>query len=168
MQCAPKYNEANREQYRPENPHPTSLRTSKDYPEEMQKLALQAEKLRKKKEREAAKKCPAEEDAESSPPVKRTKRTPKNAHSPPPALSEEELHDAFVEFEDSLSKDAEADVDDESEQAPIVPPPKLKLKKKPAQKNLVIKDPPLAAALNPVIDMTNLVIAKPLASKPPV
>ena len=33
MQCAPKFNEANREQYRPENPHPTSLlRSARDAP----------------------------------------------------------------------------------------------------------------------------------------
>ena len=70
MQCAPKFNEANREQYRPENPHPTSLHTPDDYPKEKKKLALQAERLRKKKEREAAKKRPAEENTEPSPPAK--------------------------------------------------------------------------------------------------
>ena len=117
MQCAPKFNEANREQYRPENPHPTSLCTPDDYPEEKKKLALQAEHLRKKKEREAAKKRPAEGDAESSLPVKRVKRTlKKDAPSPLPALSEEEeQHDEFADLEDSTEKDAEADADDESE-----------------------------------------------------
>ena len=142
MQCAPKYSEANREQYRPENPHPTSLRTPKDYSEEQQKLAAQAERLRKKKEREAAKKRPADEDADSSPPANRTKRAAKkNVPSPPPALSEEDQHDAFAEFEDSADREAEAEAGDESEQAPIVPSPpktKLRLKKKPAQKGITI------------------------------
>ena len=124
MQCAPKYNEANKEKYRPANSHPTSLRTPADYPEEQQKLAAQAERIRKKKEREAAKKHPAEEDADSRPSAKRTKRAAKkNAPSPPPALSEEEQHDEFADLEDSAEKGSEAEADDESKQTPIVPPP---------------------------------------------
>ena len=75
-------------------------------------------------------------DADSSPPVKRSKRAPKkNVPSPPPALSEEEQHATYAaELEDSLDEDAEAEADDESEQAPVIPPPKskLRLKKKPA------------------------------------
>ena len=80
MQCAPKYNEENHHLYRPvspKKPHPTSLRTPKDYPEEQRRLALLAVKLRKKEGKEAAKKRAAEEEPESSPPAKKLRKLKK-------------------------------------------------------------------------------------------
>ena len=74
-------------------------------------------------------------------------------------------------MEDSL-EDEEAHADDESEKAPIAPPSKeklwLKLKKKPGQKGISIHEPAALAAPRATIDMTHLVVEKPLASKPPL
>ena len=61
VQCATKYNEENHHLYRPvspKKPHPTSLRTPKDYLEEEKKLTIQAEKLQKKKEKDLARGIP--------------------------------------------------------------------------------------------------------------
>src|SRR3954470_6742470 len=88
------YTEANRHLYfpkTPKEPHATTLRTPADYPKEAKRLAQVAEKLRKRKAKEAAKKREVDAAGEgASSPKKRTRRLRKKKNSPPPAVDEEE------------------------------------------------------------------------------
>src|SRR3954467_10627513 len=72
-----KWTKANRHLYYPvppKLPHPTSLRTPEDYPEEQKRLALAAEKKRLKDAKKEAKKLPAEEAGEGQSSKKKRSR----------------------------------------------------------------------------------------------
>src|SRR3954467_11234423 len=101
------YNPENRHLYYPKpplQPHKNTLLTPDDFPEEVERLKIIAEKKRikdekKKKKLEAegkADEAEAEADAETSKP--RKKRLRKRAASPPPATSDDDrAHEAAVE-----------------------------------------------------------------------
>ena len=176
-----KWTEANRHLYYPKppkQPHPTSLRTPDNYPEEQERLAIAAEKKRVKEEKKEAKRLAAEAVGEGqSSPKKKPRKLRKKAASPPHAFTDEEkAHMAAAALEDSMEEDDPAvEADDESELVPVAAPQKEKLrismKKKPGVKPLSqgikIQDPTNKPAARPVINTMNLVIEKPLASQPP-
>src|SRR4051812_29345370 len=89
-----KYTEANRHKYYPvppKLPHPNTLKTPDDYPEEKKRLAILAEKKRIKDEKKKAKALAAEgiegEQGTSKPKKRKLRR---NLASPPPAHTDEE------------------------------------------------------------------------------
>src|SRR3954468_135772 len=183
----PSYNPENRHLYYPKpplQPHKNSLLTPNDFPEEVERLKIAAEKKRikdekKKKKLEAEGKADAE--AGTSKPKKRRLR--KITESPPPATSEEDrAHVAAVEAaaaaasQNDSAHDSAAEADDESNRSPEAPSKKQKLpsslKKKPAEKpaaarRIRIQEPAEAPAPRQPIDTTDLVTDPPLASKPP-
>src|ERR1041384_2707459 len=127
------YTEANRMKYYPKPPavpHPNTLKTPDDYPEEQERLAILAEKRRIREEKKA-KALAAEGHAEAGASKPKKRRLRKLSASPPPAISEEEGDnedddeaDAAAQLEDSLGEDPADDADDESEHSPVPPSPK--------------------------------------------
>lgn len=106
--------------------------------------------------------------------MKRARNLLKKSTSPPHAFTDDErILSEQAALEDSMDDDVKADADDESED--VAPPPKEKLhiplKKKPEEKPVAkgvrIHNPTDKPATRQVINTTNLVIEKPLASKPP-
>src|SRR4051812_11390177 len=191
MAMRTQYNPENRHLYYPKppnKPHKNTILTPDDFPEEVERLQVAAEKKRikdeKKKKKLAAegKAVEAEAKAEAEPSKPRKKRLRKRAASPPPATSDDDrAHEAAVEaaaasLNDSVH-DLAADADDESERTPDTPLSKkqklqVSLKKKPGEKppvarSLKIQEPAAAPAPRRPIDTTNLVTDPPLASKPP-
>src|ERR1041385_7467826 len=179
------YTEANRMKYYPKPPavpHPNTLKTPDDYPEEQERLAIAAEKRRIREEKKAKALAAAGlDEAEQSKPKKRRKLRKLNV-SPPPATDEEAEHeaddeaDAAAQLEDSIDEDPTDEADDESEHSPIPQILKKKLIKKSlkkagakpsAPKGIKIQDPSEPPAPKKNINLTNLVVEAPLASKPP-
>jgi hypothetical protein len=90
--CA-QYTAANRKKYYPKPPavpHPNTLKTPDDYPDEQERLAILAEKKRIREEKKSKALAVAGlDEVEASKPKKRRKLRKLSA-SPPPAISEEE------------------------------------------------------------------------------
>src|SRR4051812_48084452 len=193
MAIRPSYNPENRHLYYPKpplQPHKNTLLTPDDFPEEVERLKIVAEKKRikdekKKKKLEAegkAREADAEADAEVGTSKPRKRRLRKIEESPPPATSEEDrAHVAGVEAaaasHNDSAHDSAAEADDESDRtldAPLSKKQKLpsSLKKKPGEKppaarRIRIQEPADAPAPRRPIDTTDLVTDPPLASKPP-
>ena len=177
------YIEENRHLYYPvppKLPHPNTLKTPDDYLEEQERLRIAAEKKRLKDAKKAAKVADAEAH-EVGPSSKKKRKLKKKSASPPHASSdnEEQARQEQAALEDSLKDESNAtdeksgsEADDESDPAP---PKKQKLRiplkkkpgEKPVAKGISIQDPKDKPSARPTIDLSNLVVAKPLASKPP-
>src|SRR4051812_1569098 len=170
------YIEENRHLYYPvppKLPHPNTLKTPDDFPEEKERLRIAAELKRLRDQKKAAKLNEADGSAAEPSSKKKKKRLRKRA-SPPPANTEDEdfarqeqaaLEDSIRDESFAAADESGSEADDESD--PPSPSKKQKLrtpKKKPAE-----KPPPKekAPASRPTIDLKDLVVVKPLASKPP-
>src|SRR3954467_7634536 len=165
------YIEENRHLYYPvppKRPHPNTLKTPDDFPEEKERLRIAAELKRLKDQKKAAKMSEADGSA-AEPSSKKKKRLRKRA-SPPPANTDDEdfarqeqaaLENSIRDESFAAADESGSEADDESD--PPSPPKKQKLrtpKKKPAPKEK-------APASRPTIDLKDLVVAKPLDSRPP-
>src|SRR4051812_31435520 len=135
------YNPENRHLYYPKpplQPHKNTILTPDDFPEEVERLKIVAEKKRIKDEKkkkkleaegkagEAEAEAEAEADADAGPSKPRKKRLRKRAASPPPATSEEDrAHEAAVEAaaasHNDSAHDSAAEADDESDRTPDAP-----------------------------------------------
>src|SRR4051812_259743 len=179
----PSYNPENRHLYYPKpplQPHKNSLLTPNDFPEEIERLKIAAEKKRIKDEKKKKKlEAEGKADAEAGTSKTKKRRLRKITESPPPATSEEDrAHEAAVEAAAAASQndsahDSAAEADDESNRSPEAPLSKKQkipssLKKKPAAaRRIRIQEPAEAPAPRQPIDTTDLVTDPPLASKPP-
>src|ERR1044071_3040866 len=156
----------------PKLPHPNTLKTPDDYPNEQERLRIAAEKKRLKDAKKAAKVADAEAH-EVGPSSKKKRKLKKKSASPPHASTDDEeqarqeqaaLEDSLKDESNAADNESESEADDESDPAP---PKKQKLriplKKKPGEKSVAKVKP----SSRPIIDLANLVVAKPLASKPP-
>src|ERR1041385_5855734 len=164
----------------PKLPHPNTLKTPDDYPEEQERLRIIAEKKRLKEAKKAAKLAGAEAH-DVGPSSKKKRKLKKKSASPPHASSddEEKARQEHAALEDSLKDESNAAHDESGSEATAEPdpaPPKkqklrIPLKKKPGEKpvakGISIQDPKDKPSARPTIDLSNLVVAKPLASKPP-
>src|SRR3954469_15518127 len=107
--CA-QYTAANRKKYYPKPPavpHPNTLKTPDDYPDEQERLVILAEKKRIIEEKKA-KALAAEGHAEAGAWKPKKRRIRKLSASPPPAISDEESDheaDAAAQTEVSLPED---------------------------------------------------------------
>src|SRR4051812_5906129 len=161
------YTEENRHQYYPvppKLPHPNTLKTPDDYPDEQERLRVAAEAKRLKEEKKAAKLAEAEAQGEG--PSKTKKKLKKKNASPPHATTEDEEHarleqaameDSIMDESNAADDESEVEADDESEDS--APPKKQKLKiplkKKPGEKpNARVKP-----SARPNIDLSNLVVS---------
>src|ERR1041385_6078013 len=177
------YIEENRHLYYPvppKLPHPNTLKKPDDYPEEKERLRIAAEKKRLKDTKKAAKVADAEAH-EVGPSSKKKRKLKKKSASPPHASTddEEQARQEQAALEDSLKEESNA-ADNESgseanDESDLAPPKKQKLRiplkkkpgEKPVAKGIKIQDPKDKPSARPTIDLSNLVVAKPLASKPP-
>src|ERR1041385_7696415 len=73
----------------PKLPHPNTLKTPDDYPEEQKRLRIAAEKKRLKEAKKAAKLVEAE-DHDVGPSLKKKKKQKKKSASPPHAYTKDE------------------------------------------------------------------------------
>src|SRR3954470_2388785 len=99
------YTEENRHLYYPvppKLPHPNTLKTPDDYPEEQERLRIAAEIKRLKEAKKAAKLAEAEAQGEG--PSKKKKKLKKKSASPPHATTEDEEHARLEQaaLEDSI------------------------------------------------------------------
>src|SRR4051794_17279911 len=140
------YTEENRHLYYPvppKLPHPNTLKTPDDYPEEKERLRISGELKRLKYEKKAAKLAEANAHAAEPSSKKKKKKLKKKSASPSHANTEgeEQARQEQAALEDSLKDESRAadvesgsEADDESEP----PPPKKQklrtpLKKKPTE-----------------------------------
>src|ERR1041385_9567915 len=113
------YIEENRHLYYlvpPKLPHPNTLKTPDDYPDEQKILRIAAEKKRLKDAKKAAKVADAE--AHEVGPSSKKKRKLKNKSASPPHASTDDEEQARLEqatLEDSILDESNAAADDESE-----------------------------------------------------
>src|SRR3954470_19608419 len=127
----------------PKLPHPNSLKTPDDYPEEQEILRIATKKKRLKEAKKAAKSADAKAH-DVGPSSKKKRKLKKKSTSPPHAYTEDEEHarQEQAALEDSLKDESNA-VDNESgseanDESDPAPPKKQRLrtplKKKPGEK----------------------------------
>src|SRR4051812_22341875 len=175
MAMCTQYSPKNRHLYYPKppnKPHKNTILTPDDFPEEVERLRVLAEKKRikdeKKRKKLEAEGKTVEAEAETGQSKPKRKRLRKKAASPPSATTDEDrAHEAALEaaaaasLNDSIH-DPATDADAESKGTPDAPPAKkqklcISLKKKleekpPAARSLRIQEPAAAPAPRRQID----------------
>src|SRR4051812_20295757 len=130
------YTEENRHLYYPvppKLPHPNTLKTPDDYPDEQECLRIAAEKKRLKEAKKAAKLDEAEAH-DVGPSSKKKKKLKKKSTSPPHAPTEDEEHakqeqaaleDSILDESNAADNESESEADDEYDDP--APPKKQRL-----------------------------------------